>query len=38
LATVTLEPMVITAKRIHNDNMVHVTLAPMVITAQRVTV
>ncbi len=38
LATVTLEPMIITAKRIHNDNMVHVTLAPMVITAQRVTV
>ncbi len=38
LATVTLEPMVITAKRIHNDNMVHVTLAPMVITAQRVMV
>jgi hypothetical protein len=38
LASVTLEPMVITAKRIHNDNMVHVTLAPMVITAQRVTV
>ncbi len=38
LATVTLEPMVITAKRLHNDNMVRVTLAPIVITAQRITV
>ncbi len=38
LATVTLAPMVITAKRLHNDNMVHVTMAPMVITAQRIVV
>ena len=35
LATVTLAPMIITAKRTHNDNMVRITLAPMVITAQR---
>ena len=38
IATVTLEPMVITAKRLHDDNMARITLAPIVITAQRVTV
>jgi hypothetical protein len=38
LATVTLEPMVITAKRLQSEQVARITLAPMVITAQRITV
>ena len=38
MATVTLEPMVITAKRLNNAQVAHITLEPMVITAQRIAV
>ena len=37
LATVTLEPMIITAKRVQPTQMAQITLAPIVVTAQRVT-
>ena len=38
MATVTLEPMIITAKRVQPTQMAQITLAPMVITAQRIAV
>ena len=37
LSTITLEPMIITAKRLQPTQMAQITLAPMVITAQRAT-
>lgn len=38
MATVTLKPIIITAKRVQPTQMAHITLAPIVVTAQRVTV
>ena len=38
LATVTLEPMIFTAKRVQPTQMAQITLAPIVVTAQRIVV
>ena len=38
LSTISLEPMIITAKRVQPTQMAQITFAPIVVTAQRVTV